>query len=139
MPIHVYVFILSLLTLYVSGCATNKIDLLKVDAISLQTISSEQARISNVAVHQHDEIMEIEISVRPQEHQIRFVSGQVAVSIRDPNGNTFDFILKQGKKGHHDLGSKMQHSHFWVRFPYIPSPGTVIKVSHIGNSDEEKP
>jgi len=131
MPIKIY---LLMLTLCFVGCATNKIDLLKVNTVSLETISSKQARISNVAIHQHDEIMEIEVSIRPKEHQMRFVSGEVAVSVRDPNGNTFDFVLKRGKKDNHNLGSKMQHSHFWVRFPYIPSPGTIVKVSHIDNS-----
>ena len=125
-------FLLSVLL--IGACAVNKVDLVAENIVRVERTESENASIEKVAVHQHNGEMEIEVVVRPKQREMFFVSGDIAVEIIDPNGNSFSLIEKHSDRDHHDIYSKLQHAHFWVRFPYTPSPGTLVRIRHIDTS-----
>jgi len=114
-----------------AGCASRHLDLVEQNTVKVEKVSSGNVIIDTVRVHQHQDKMEVEVVVRPKERVMRFVSGDIRVEVVEPGGVVFTTVNAQAIRPHSDIGSKLQHAHFWCRFPIIPKPGTIIRVTSI--------
>lgn len=94
-------------------------------------MSSVDAEVKTVNVHQQDGTIQIEIMVRPTERIRTFVAGRVEVDVEDPKGASFHVVQKRSFKESLPQFSALQHAHFWVILPYQPGPDTLVRVTHI--------
>lgn len=115
-----------------SGCVAKRIDLVQAQSVSIERVDSDDAFIEIVNAHQHQNELEIEVVLRPNESVRRFVAGQVQVDIISPNNENapHTFKITRPEKSQYGMDSKLQHVHFHARFPHVTQNGTIIRITH---------
>jgi len=114
------------------GCATKpKIDLIDENVIKIDKIPSETIVFKKIAVHQHYETTEIEVIIRPKKLVRRFLSGNLKLTIFQPNGVQQDIVVTKAHKDTLTSGHKTQHSHFTTILPYTLQADSAIKIEHL--------
>ena len=126
--ISFFILIVSLL----HACSTvPKIDMLAEGEVRTKITPSDSIEFNKIDVHQHGETTEIEVVIQPQQRTRQFVSGDIKLTITQPDSEPQTLVLTKAKKDHHSRGYKIQHSHFITIIPHPLKPGTTIVIEHI--------
>jgi hypothetical protein len=122
-----------------SACVAKRIDLVQAQTVAIEKVNSDDAYIEIVNAHQHQNELELEVVIRPNESVRRFIAGQVQVDIISPDnrGMPHTFKMTRPEKSQYGMDSKLQHVHFHARFPHITQNGTVIRITHLPAPETE--
>ncbi len=134
-----FVSILAMTGIALSGCVSKRVDLVDTGAVSLQRLPSKDTHISRVDVFQDGDELVITGKLRRGLSSMPGL-GHVDIAIVDPEGkilkevhtNYFPRILarKQRRRILAMARNQRQQANFGVRLPLVPPPGSTIRVTY---------
>ena len=127
--------VFGILTIIISGCATNRIDLVDTGVISLEQRNMGKVYIAWSGAYEQDDGFVITGVLRRRDHIGMAIRAHVDVTVLSPDGTILDearssdFYVSRCIIGR----SCLSFERFKVCFPNIPANGSLVRlVSHSG-------